>query len=127
MNDQPSLNPQDVWIVQPGDDVALIHKEPMSDLEREIAKAVLEERWPDVHCVLFEGDWDIKIMRSDNTCPDCDGGGAGEEQTPWKTNPCERCDGTGIIDPSEDARGFSENGSRTTSVSTAGRSLEGHR
>ncbi len=66
---EPPLNPQDVWIVRPGDYVALIHKEPMSDLEREIAKTVLEERWPDVHCVLFEGDWDIKIMRSDDNPP----------------------------------------------------------
>ncbi len=54
---------KDVWIVQPGDYVALIHKEPMSDQERAIAKIVLEERWPDVHCVLFEGDWDIKVIR----------------------------------------------------------------
>ena len=63
----PTFNPQDVWIVRPGDYVALIHKDRMTDQARHRAKTVLEERWPDVRCVFFEGDWDIKVLRPDDT------------------------------------------------------------
>ena len=95
-------NPNDVWVVRPGDYVAIIYNGLLDSEQRHRARTELKTVWPDVRCVLFEGDWDIKVMRPDDTCPDCDGGGAGEEQTPWKTNPCERCDGTGTINPSED-------------------------
>jgi len=37
------------------------------------------------------------LTEGDTKCPDCSGSGAGQVQTPWKTNPCERCDGTGDI------------------------------
>ena len=56
------LNLQDVWVVRPGDYVALIHKDRMTDQARHRAKTVLEERWPDVRCVLFEGDWDPRTL-----------------------------------------------------------------
>ena len=31
-------------------------------------------------------------------CVHCGGTGAGEVQTPWKTNPCHHCDSTGITE-----------------------------
>ena len=36
-------------------------------------------------------------VTEDVRCPICGGTGAGQVQTPWKTNPCESCDGTGVI------------------------------
>ncbi len=54
---------QDVWLVRPGDYIALIYKERMADDERQLIIEGFEKAWPDVHVVILEGDWDMKVIR----------------------------------------------------------------
>ena len=37
-------------------------------------------------------------VTEDTKCPVCKGSGVGEMQTPWKFNPCDHCDGSGVTE-----------------------------
>ena len=58
---------QDVWLVRPGDYVAVNHKGPLTDEMRARFSDELKRAWPDVRVVLFEGDWDMKVIRPETT------------------------------------------------------------
>ena len=60
-------NIQDVWLIRPGDYVAIIYKDHMTDELRAQVCDESKRAWPDVRCVLFEGDWDMKVMRPEDT------------------------------------------------------------
>jgi len=55
--------PKDVWIIQPGDYLAVIYNGRLSDEQLCSMKAGFKEAWPDIHVVILEGDWEIKVMR----------------------------------------------------------------
>ena len=61
----------------------------------------LFQRWPvslggSIPDDMYE-EWMVAATE-DIECPACDGSGAGEVQTPWKTNPCHHCDGSGVTE-----------------------------
>ena len=61
---------QDVWLVRPGDHVALIYKERLSDEERHHIGEGFTKAWPDIHVVILEGDWDMKVLRPEDANAD---------------------------------------------------------
>ncbi len=58
---------QDVWLVRPGDYVALIYKGRITDEMRSWFNDGFKRAWPDIHVVILEGDWDMKVIRPETT------------------------------------------------------------
>ena len=50
-------------MVRTGDHVTLIYKERLADDERRLISDGFKKAWSDVHVVIFEGDWDMKVIR----------------------------------------------------------------
>ena len=103
---EKALDQHDTWIhtlkmVPPPSDVIVDAARRVANLDYEAAIVKHNELYP-VPLSAKGEEWVRQIVDAalgttteDGECPECGGTGAGQVQTPWKTNPCESCDGTG--------------------------------